>query len=80
MRFAGRAPVVVPGADGAVVLPPPACVACGSTTAARGVEGVSLLALMLCDDAAACARRYRLGTSPESYAAGLRGEILAVAP
>lgn len=80
MRFAGRAPVVVPGADGAVIEPQPACVACGSATASRDAEGVSLVAMMLCTDATACCKRYRGGVSPATYAAGLRGEILAVAP
>lgn len=80
MRFAGRAPVVVPGEDGVVVGPQPACVACGSVTTSRDVEGVSLVAMLLCLDAAACARRYRGGVSPATYAAGLRGELLAVGP
>jgi hypothetical protein len=35
--------------------------------------------LVLCLDATACCERYRGGVSPETYAAGLRGELLAVA-
>jgi hypothetical protein len=41
------------------------------------LEGV---VAVLCLDGHECALRYRDGTSPESYAAGLRGELLAVAP
>jgi hypothetical protein len=36
--------------------------------------------IIVCHDGHACAERYRQGASPESYAAGLRGEILGVAP
>lgn len=76
MRFAGRAPVVVPGLDGATPGEPAACVACGSLEASRAPSGE----LVLCLDAAACCDRYRSGVSPATYAAGLRGELLAVAP
>lgn len=76
MRFAGREPVVVPGPDGATPGELPACVACGCSTALRVPAGE----LVLCLDAAACCDRYRGGVSPATYAAGLRGELLAVAP
>ena len=74
-------PVVVPGPAGATVGIIPSCVACGSDRTTRvpvllgdGSCGVA------CADAHGCAVRYRAGASPASYAAGLRGEILAVAP
>jgi hypothetical protein len=38
------------------------------------------LAVVVCLDGHECAKRYRQGMSPESYAAALRGEILAVTP
>lgn len=74
-------PVVVPGPDGARQREVPSCVACGSSTVLRvpavledGSVGI------VCHDGHECAKRYRRGASPESYAAGLRGEILAVTP
>jgi hypothetical protein len=83
-RAAGRAPVVVAGPDGATpgVIPP--CVACGCSTVLRvpalvGAEGDGY-AIVVCHDAVECAKRYRRGASPESYAAALRGELLGVAP
>lgn len=66
---------VVPGPPAEPALNGP-CVACGSRTAPRAFRGE----LLLCSDAPACGARYRDGTSPETYAAGLRGELLAVAP
>jgi hypothetical protein len=75
-------PVVVPGAGGATRAPLPPCDACSTdadATRCLHVVGPDLVVL-LCRDAAACARRYRGGASPESYAAGLRGEILGVTP
>ncbi len=80
MRFLGRAPVVVPGPDGASVGIVPACVACGCSTVTRVPMVSDAEALVLCLDAVECTRRYRSGASPESFAAGLRGELLAVAP
>lgn len=77
----GRAPVVVPGPDGAApgVIPP--CVACGSSTVTR-VPAVleDGDAAVVCLDGHECAKRYRRGASPASYGAALRGELLAVAP
>ena len=80
MRFAGRAPVVVPGPDGATPAAVPACVACGSSTVIRvPVVLDEVGAAVVCLDATECAKRYRRGVSPESYAAELRGEILTAA-
>lgn len=73
---------VVPGPEGAKRRPMPACDACSTdadATRCLHVVGPDLV-VMLCRNAAACARRYRRGASPESYAAALRGEILGVAP
>lgn len=69
---------VVPGPDGARTAPFPACDAChiDGTRSLRKMVGE----LTLCVDAAECCKRYRAGTSASSYAAGLRGELLAVAP
>ena len=75
---------VIPGPDGAraATLPIPACVACGTT--GSGIRVPLLLAdgsaIVVCLDGQQCAVRYRAGTSPESYAAALRGEILGVTP
>jgi hypothetical protein len=73
---------VIPGPDGAVVGIALACVACGTTgTGARQPLSVGHgETAFVCDDAAACAKRYRAGATPQSYAAGLRGELLAVTP
>lgn len=73
---------VSPGPAGAERRPLPPCDACGTDADATRVPvvvGPDLVAT-LCRDAAACARRYRGGASPASYAAGLRGELLGVAP
>ncbi len=80
MRFTGRAPVVVPGPEGATPGVVPACVACGCDTVTRVPAVLAGGAVVLCLDSGECAKRYRNGTSPESYAAALRGELLAVAP
>lgn len=71
---------VNPGPDGARKGSALKCNACGSQTANRAprVVGRDIVA-MLCVDAAECCKRYRRGASPESYAAALRGEILAAA-
>ncbi len=57
-----------------------ACAACGSTTAPRNTQRVEGIVMELCHNAMNCTGRYRRGVSPATYAAGLRGEILAVAP
>jgi len=82
MRFEKPpAPPVVPGPDGATAPVVEAqCVACkrrGTDVVCEYVRGELL---WLCPDGAACASRYRGGVSPATYAAGLRGELLAVAP
>ena len=72
---------VVAGADGARQGEIPSCVACGSSTVLRVpavLEDGS--AAVVCHDGHECAKRYRRGASPASYAAGLRGEILGVTP
>jgi hypothetical protein len=79
---------VTPGPDGArpATLPIPACVACRTTGSGTRVPMLlaakpgGYSAIVVCLDAVACAVRYRGGVSPETYAAGLRGELLAVAP
>ncbi len=80
-RAAGRAPVVVPGPDGATVGVIPPCIACGATTVTRVpailADGATAV---VCQDARECTARYRQGASPASYGAALRGELLAVAP
>lgn len=69
---------VLPGLAGGVLGP---CDACGIREGAgRTRKIVDREWLLLCDDAAACAKRYRRGVSPGTFAAGLRGELLAVAP
>lgn len=78
-RYTGTAAVpVVPGWDGATPAPFPPCDACkiDGTRSPRKMVGESVL----CVDAAQCCARYRAGMSPSSYAAGLRGELLAVTP
>ena len=64
--------------DNATPPPFPSCDACkiGGTRSLRAWRGD----LVLCVDAAECAKRYRGGVSAETFAAGLRGELLAVAP
>lgn len=81
---AGKAavPVVVPGPGGITRGPVPPCVPCG---AAGGVIRVPMIlpdgeAIVVCLDGHECAKRYRRGASPASYAAALRGEILGVSP
>jgi hypothetical protein len=79
----GRGPKapVVPGPDGATPAAIPPCLACGSSTVLRVpavLEDGS--AAVVCHDGGECAKRYRGGASPASYAAALRGEILGVAP
>lgn len=74
---------VMPGPEGeqAAVAGIGPCQACGSRERPRRLrwpDGDTLFPL--CADFAACCRAYRNGASPESYAAGLRGEILGVAP
>jgi hypothetical protein len=84
-RMVARAPVI-PGPDRpAEPRRPvtPACSACGygdPNGVLRRAVVVDRVRLIVCVDWSACTRRYRDGTSPQSYAAGLRGEILAVAP
>lgn len=70
-----RNPFTGPGVVAEPALNGP-CVACRSCAAPRAFRGE----LLLCTDAAACCARYRDGASAETYAAGLRGELLAVAP
>jgi hypothetical protein len=72
----GRKPVVpvVPGPDGPRE-PPFACGACG-----KGGLYEQLDDDLLCVDFKACIKRWRGDMSPDTYAAGLRGELLAVAP
>lgn len=80
-KFVGRVPVAAesvgivnePGLNGA-------CTACGTKAGPREQIYVDLVWLVVCTDPAECVERYRQGTSAESYAAALRGEILAVAP
>jgi len=67
---------VVPGRE----TPPHECSACGSTTAPAAHAVADGIELVLCLDFAGCAARYRSGTSPVSYAAALRGELLGLAP
>lgn len=79
----GRPPEVpaVAGPDGATPGEIPPCLACGSSTVLRVpavLEDGS--AAVVCQDGHECAKRYRRGASPASYAAGLRGEILGVTP
>jgi hypothetical protein len=78
--FRGQAPVV-PGPAGATPAPGPVdnCVACQAGDD-NGVLRVREGELVLCLDPLACTDRYRGGVSPETYAAGLRGDLLAVAP
>lgn len=72
---------VAPGPEGASVGIVPACVACGCATATRVPVVLDEIGTgVLCLDPVECAKRYRRGMSAESFAAGLRGEILAVAP
>jgi hypothetical protein len=78
-----ESPPVIPGPDGATrPRTVPACVPCGTTGSGTRVplqiEGGEWI--IVCHDGHACAERYRQGASAESYAAGLRGEILGVAP
>jgi hypothetical protein len=75
------APVVVPSPDGATPGIVPPCVACGSSAVTRvpTLLGDGSCAVV-CLDGTECAPRYRRGATPESYAAALRGEMLAVAP
>lgn len=79
----GKVPVA-PGPEGAQLpsLPIPACAACGTTGSATRVPMriSDDEAIVICLDGHECGVRYRAGMSPESYAAGLRGELLAVAP
>jgi hypothetical protein len=56
------------------------CAACGSDDALRATTTVNGITMLLCHDFVACAQRYRQGVSPATYAAGLRGELLAVTP
>jgi hypothetical protein len=67
---------VVPGRE----TDPQECSACRSMTAPAAHSVVDGIELALCLDFAGCAARYRGGTSPSSYAAALRGELLGVAP
>lgn len=80
MFSAGKGPAraVVPMT--APVLVPPPCSACGSSARGRHARLIDTVMVMLCDDVAGCTVAYRGGVSPETFAAGLRGEILAVAP
>jgi hypothetical protein len=73
--------VVITGPDGPAQGTIPPCVACGCSTVLRvpAVVGPDM-AVVICHDATECTKRYRKGASPASYAAGLRGELLAVAP
>lgn len=76
-------PPVVPGPDGAVQLiakTEAQCVACLNVSSATHIDWLGDMSARLCNDANACTNRYRDGVSPESYAAALRGELLAVAP
>lgn len=73
--------VVVPGRDGARRGPVPPCDACGTNGSGTRIPAVlEGVVMVLCFDAGACALRYREGASPESYAAALRGDLLAVTP
>lgn len=74
-------PPYVAGQDGARPGTLRACVACGAmaktvgaTVPLKGMDG------WVCADFTACVVRYRQGVSPESFAAGLRGEILGITP
>lgn len=58
------------------------CDACGRTGTRQDLQ-VALVGDMrvtTCVDYVQCVATYRRDVSPESYAAGLRGELLAVAP
>lgn len=66
-------------AESPPVVPP--CTACGTTGSGTRVPmpiagGETII---VCHDGHECAVRYRGGVSPETYAAGLRGELLGVA-
>jgi hypothetical protein len=73
-------PPVIPGPDGARRGPAPRCDACWSITSNRARDNAEGIVLVLCVDVAECTQRYRHGASAESFAAGLRGEMLAVTP
>lgn len=77
----GRAPVPVAAGPAA----PESCAACGAGPTGPGAPAIlrevhGEVDMALCFDFLACTRRYRQGISPAAYAAGLRGEVLAVAP
>ncbi len=82
-KGAAALPVPVsPGPAGARRGAVPPCVPCGTTGSGTRVplqlpDGEWIV---MCQDGHECAVRYRKGTSPASYAAALRGEILGVAP
>lgn len=81
MRFT-RGGDTLPG-ERAVGIAPAAlgpCDACRTRSAKRAKAAVGDVLVVLCVDAPACCDRYRGHTSPESYAAALRGELLGVAP
>lgn len=80
MRFTDRGSGVPIERAAPPVTVPDACSACGTSSAARLRACDGGIELVLCTDADACCDRYRGHTSPESYAAALRGELLGVAP
>ncbi len=88
-RFVGRVPVVdgpqnvVPPAQHEQIVPAAPCSACGYGDRNGVIRRVVIrdgVRMSLCVDWQACTGRWRGGVSPGTYAAGLRGEILAVAP
>jgi hypothetical protein len=62
------------------VVPDEECAACSTGRSARAREVVDGIDVVLCLDALTCAANYRGGVTPATYGAGLRGELLAVAP
>lgn len=80
-RFTGRVPVV-PGPERVEVVTPD-CEACGAgdrNGVLRTRQVVAGDEQVLCLDYFACTERYRSGLDAGTYAMGLRGELLAVAP
>lgn len=84
MRFGGgyNPASYIAGVDGARQDPvmETRCDACGQRGTGMDLRWLDGIAVSLCTDVTDCSARYRGGVSAETYAAGLRGELLAVAP